>query len=187
MNVETTPLPGVLLITPRTFSDDRGFFLETFSAPKYAAAGIVGPFVQDNWSHSAKDTLRGLHFQNPNAQGKLVSVTRGAVFDVAVDIRVGSPTFAKWFGLELSESNRKQLWVPPGFAHGFCALTDDADFTYKCTALYAPDSEHSILWNDPTINIQWPTRSPRLSKKDEAAPSLAQAAHLPKYEPSANG
>ena len=182
MNVDTTPLPGLLLITPRTFSDSRGFFLETFHAEKYAAHGIIGPFVQDNWSPSVKDTLRGLHFQHPNAQGKLVCVTRGAVFDVAVDVRVGSPHFGKWFGCELSESNRQQLWIPPGFAHGFCALSDAADFLYKCTALYSPQSEHSILWNDPKIGIQWPTRSPLLSAKDQAAPLLEQVSGLPRFE-----
>ena len=181
MNVDATPLPGVLLVTPRVFSDTRGFFLETFHAEKYAGHGIRGPFVQDNWSHSVKDTLRGLHFQNPNAQGKLVCVTRGAVFDVAVDVRVGSPHFGKWFGCELSESNRRQLWVPPGFAHGFCALSDDADFLYKCTALYAPDCEHSVLWNDPTIAIEWPTKAPLLSKKDLEAKPLSQSAGLPRY------
>ncbi len=181
MNVEPSPLPGVLVVTPRVFSDTRGFFLETFHKDKYAAHGITGPFVQDNWSHSVKDTLRGLHFQNPNAQGKLVCVTRGAVFDVAVDIRVGSPHFGKWFGLELSDSNRRQLWIPPGFAHGFCALTDDADFLYKCTAPYAPDCEHSILWNDPMIGIEWPTKGPLLSKKDLEAPTLAQSSRLPPY------
>lgn len=181
MNVEVTPLPGVLIVTPRVFSDTRGFFLETFHSQKYAAQGITGPFVQDNWSHSVKDTLRGLHFQNPNAQGKLVCVTRGAVFDVAVDIRVGSPHFGKWFGLELSESNRRQLWIPPGFAHGFCSLTDDADFLYKCTALYAPDCEQSILWNDPQIAIDWPTQNPLLSKKDLEAPTLASAPKLPSF------
>ncbi|MDP3151028.1 MAG: dTDP-4-dehydrorhamnose 3,5-epimerase [Archangium sp.] len=179
MNVDATPLPGVLLITPRVFSDARGFFMETFHAEKYAAHGVPGPFVQDNWSHSVKDTLRGLHFQNPNAQGKLVCVTRGAVFDVAVDVRVGSPHFGKWYGCELSESNRKQLWVPPGFAHGFCCLSDETDFLYKCTALYAPGSEHSILWNDPAIGIEWPTKSPLLSKKDLEAPVLAKVTGLP--------
>jgi len=174
VNVDTTPLEGLLVITPRVFTDARGFFLETFHAQKYGAHGIAGPFVQDNWSHSVKDTLRGLHFQDPNAQGKLVCVTRGAAFDVAVDIRKGSPTFGKWFGLELSEGNRKQLWIPPGFAHGFCALSDQTDFLYKCTALYAPECEHSILWNDPAIGIEWPTRTPLLSKKDlEARPLSA--------------
>lgn len=173
MNVDTTPLAGLLLVTPRVFTDSRGFFLETFHAEKYAAHGISGPFVQDDWSHSVRDTLRGLHFQDPKAQGKLVCVTRGAAFDVAVDIRKGSASFGKWFGIELSESNRKQLWIPPGFAHGFCALSDETDFLYKCTALYAPECEHSILWNDPAIGIEWPTRSPLLSKKDSEAKPLA--------------
>jgi dTDP-4-dehydrorhamnose 3,5-epimerase len=183
VNVDATPLPGVLVVTPRVFGDARGFFLETFHLEKYAKAGIPGPFVQDNWSHSSRNTLRGLHFQNPNAQGKLVSCTRGAVFDVAVDVRVGSPHFGKWFGLELSPENKKQLWIPPGFAHGFVALTDDADFLYKCTALYAPDCEHSVLWNDPAIGIDWPTREPLLSKKDLEAPVLAKAPRLPTYTP----
>lgn len=181
MNVDTTPIPGLLIITPRVFSDTRGFFLETFHAQKYAAHGVPGPFLQDNWSHSVKDTLRGLHFQNPNAQGKLVCVTRGAVFDVAVDVRVGSPHFGKWFGCELSESNRKQLWVPPGFAHGFCCLSDETDFLYKCTALYAPHCEHSVLWNDPQLAITWPTERPLLSKKDLEAPTLAKAPALPRF------
>ena len=173
MNVDSTPLPGLLVITPRVFADARGFFLELFHAEKYAAHGIVGPFVQDNWSHSVKDTLRGLHFQDPRAQGKLVCVTRGAAFDVAVDIRDGSKTFGQWFGLELSDSNRKQLWIPPGFAHGFCALSDETDFVYKCTEVYAPECEHSILWNDPEIGIDWPTKTPLLSKKDLAARPLS--------------
>lgn len=182
MNVDQTPLPGVLVVTPKVFGDARGFFLETFQSEKYVAAGINGgPFVQDNWSRSAKNILRGLHFQNPNAQGKLVSVLRGAVYDAVVDVRVGSPTFGKWFGLELSEANKKQLWVPPGFAHGFCALADDTDFIYKCTAFYAPQSEHSILWNDPAIGIEWPVREPVLSKKDVDAPTLANAPSLPRY------
>ena len=181
MNVEATSLAGVLIVTPRVFSDSRGFFLETFHSEKYAEKGIDAAFVQDNWSHSVKDTLRGLHFQNPKAQGKLVCVTRGAVFDVVVDVRVGSPQFGQWFGLELSDSNRRQLWIPPGFAHGFCALTDDADFLYKCTALYAPDCEQSILWSDPAIGIEWPTKSPLLSKKDLEAPLLAKVARLPQF------
>ena len=183
MKVDTTPLPGLLLVTPRVFGDSRGFFLETFHQEKYGAHGITGPFVQDNWSRSTKDTLRGLHFQHPNAQGKLVCVTRGAVFDVAVDIRVGSPHFGQWYGVELSESNRQQLWIPPGFAHGFCALTDEADFLYKCTALYAPDCEQSILWNDPMMAIEWPTSSPLLSKKDAEAPLLSKVARLPPFSP----
>lgn len=181
MNVDQTPLPGVLLVTPRVFGDDRGFFLETFHAEKYAPHGIAGPFVQDNWSRSVKNTLRGLHFQEPRPQGKLVGTTRGSIFDVAVDIRLGSPTFGKWFGAELSESNKQQLWIPPGFAHGFCALSDEADVTYKCTALYAPDCEQSLLWNDPKLAIDWPTRSPLLSKKDAQAPTLENARQLPRF------
>ncbi|MFZ5444649.1 MAG: dTDP-4-dehydrorhamnose 3,5-epimerase [Myxococcota bacterium] len=183
MNVDQTPLPGVLVVTPRVFGDARGFFLETFHQGRYASHGITGPFVQDNWSHSAKGILRGLHFQNPNAQGKLVQVVRGAVFDVAVDVRVGSPTFGKWFGLELSESNKKQLWIPAGFAHGFCSLADDTDFTYKCTALYSPEFEQSIRWDDPAIGIDWPVTTPTLSKKDLEAPLLADAPRLPRWEP----
>lgn len=182
MKVDTTPLLGLLVVTPRVFSDARGFFLETFHLGKYGEQGITGPFVQDNWSHSVKDTLRGLHFQHPNAQGKLVCVTRGAVYDVAVDVRVGSPTFARWFGIELSESNRRQLWIPPGFAHGFCALTDDTDFLYKCTALYAPDCEQSVLWNDPALGIDWPTKSPLLSAKDAVAPVLSAVTRLPTFQ-----
>lgn len=181
MNVDATPLPGVLIVTPKVFGDARGFFLETYSADKYADAGINGPFVQDNWSRSAKNVLRGLHFQNPQGQGKLVSCARGAVFDVAVDVRVGSPTFGKWFGCELTEENKKQLWVPNGFAHGFCVLSDEADFLYKCTAAYAPNCEHSVLWNDPAIGISWPLSEPVLSKKDLAAPVLKDAPSLPKF------
>lgn len=182
MNVDPTPLPGLLVITPRVFSDTRGFFCETFHQEKYGAHGITGPFVQDNWSHSSRDTLRGLHFQHPQGQGKLVCATRGAVFDVAVDIRVGSPHFGKWFGCELSESNRKQLWIPAGFAHGFCALSDDADFLYKCTALYAPEHEQSVAWNDPAIGIDWPTKAPLLSKKDAEAPPLSAVKRLPTFQ-----
>lgn len=181
MNVDTTPIPGLLLITPKVFGDARGFFLETFNAERYAPHGITGPFVQDNWSRSAKNILRGLHLQHPNPQGKLVSVARGAVYDVAVDVRVGSPHFGKWFGVELSEANKQQLWIPPGFAHGFCALTDDTDFIYKCTALYAPADELSVRWNDPAIGIDWPVKEPLLSKKDLDAPLLKDARRLPSY------
>ncbi len=183
MNVDATPLPGVLLVTPKVFGDARGFFLETFSSARYADAGIAQPFIQDNWSRSAKNILRGLHFQNPNAQGKLVGVMRGSVYDVAVDVRLGSPHFGKWFGCELSESNKQQLWVPPGFAHGFCVLSDEADFVYKCTQLYAPQNEASVLWNDPALGIAWPVKEPALSKKDAAALPLAElTARLPRFE-----
>ncbi len=183
MNVSQTSLSGVLLVEPKVFGDARGFFLETFHEGRYAAAGIKGPFVQDNWSRSVKGTLRGLHFQLPNAQGKLVWCPRGAVWDVAVDIRKGSPTFGKFFGIELSEENKRQLWVPPNFAHGFCVLSESADFVYKCTDLYAPEQEGAVLWNDPALGIPWPITSPNLSKKDAAAPTLANAPRLPEYRP----
>ncbi len=172
MIVKTTPLEGLIVIEPRVFEDSRGFFLETFNAEKYSSHGIPSQFVQDNWSRSIKNTLRGLHFQNPNAQGKLVSVIRGSVYDVAVDIRKESTTFGKWFGLELSDVNRRQLWIPPGFAHGFCVLSDVADFMYKCTEFYAPDCERAIAWNDPELGIDWPTPTPLLSPKDAAAPKM---------------
>ena len=181
MNVIQTPLPGVLLIEPRVFSDDRGFFLETWSSARFAEAGIALPFVQDNHSRSKRGVLRGLHYQRPNPQGKLVRCSRGAIFDVAVDIRVGSPNFGKWYGAELSESNRRMLWIPPDFAHGFCALTDDADVLYKCTALYDGKADRSILWNDPDIGIEWPVPNPLLSPKDAAAPRLKDAPVLPAY------
>lgn len=183
MNVIPTELPGVLIIEPRVFEDPRGFFLETFHATKYEQAGLPTRFVQDNWSRSAKGILRGLHFQEPKAQGKLVFCTRGAVWDVAVDVRKGSPTFGKWVGLELTEANRRQLWVPPGFAHAFCVLSDLADFQYKCTDLYAPECEQSVLWNDPDLGITWPVQEPILSKKDAAAPRLKDMTRLPTYRP----
>jgi dTDP-4-dehydrorhamnose 3,5-epimerase len=182
MQVDTTPLQGLLRITPRAFEDSRGFFLETFNAARYEAHGIRGPFVQDNWSRSVKDTLRGLHLQHPHGQGKLVSVMRGAVWDVAVDVRRGSPTFGKWFGTELTETNRVQLWIPPGFAHGFCVLSEVADFVYKCTELYTPGAELSVRWNDPALGITWPSKSPLLSPKDSAAPLLADLPRLPDFQ-----
>jgi dTDP-4-dehydrorhamnose 3,5-epimerase len=181
VNVTPTPLPGVLLIEPKVHGDARGFFTETFHARRYFEAGIMLPFVQDNWSRSAKGALRGLHFQEPHPQGKLVMVVHGAVFDVAADVRRGSPTFGKWFGVELTGDNKKQLWVPPGFAHGFCTLTDDTDFFYKCTALYTPADERAIAWNDPDLAIDWPVKNPTLSPKDSAAPRLSQAPVLPNY------
>jgi dTDP-4-dehydrorhamnose 3,5-epimerase len=177
-----TTLPGVLLLEPDVLTDDRGFFMETYHEARFREAGIAAPFVQDNHSRSARGVLRGLHYQEPNAQGKLVRCTRGALFDVAVDIREGSPAFGRWFGTELSESNRLMLWIPPGFAHGFCALADDSDLVYKCTALYAREHDRSILWNDPDIGIQWPIAEPRLSPKDAAAPPLRAAAPLPRYD-----
>lgn len=183
MQVTRTPLPGVLLIEPKSFGDDRGFFLETFHGPRYAQHGIPGHFVQDNWSRSVRGTLRGLHFQEPRPQGKLVMVVSGSVFDVAVDIRRGSPTFGKWFGTELSEANKRQVWIPPGFAHGFLVTSERADFLYKCTEVYVPEAEASVAWNDPDLAIAWPLgdMAPLLSKKDAAAPRLAQATKLPSY------
>jgi len=179
MKIEETPLPGVLVIQPRAFGDARGFFFESFHAERYAAAGIRGPFVQDNVSRSTRGTLRGLHFQEPKSQGKLVFVTRGSVFDVAVDVRRGSAHFGKWFGHELSDENHTQLWVPAGFAHGFCVTSEIADFAYKCTEFYAPENERAIRWNDPDIKIDWPIEGPTLSPKDAAAPLLRDATLLP--------
>ena len=175
MNVIETPLPGVLIFEPKVFGDSRGFFVETFHAERYRAAGLTLPFVQDNYSRSVKGTLRGLHFQDPNPQGKLVQVVAGAVFDVAVDVRKGSSHFGKWFGLELSAENHRQLWVPPGFAHGFCVLSEHADFQYKCTDFYAPAGDRGVAWNDPDLGIDWPIADPILSAKDAAAPRLRDA------------
>ncbi|CAM3812246.1 dTDP-4-dehydrorhamnose 3,5-epimerase [Corallococcus sp. ZKHCc1 1396] len=179
MKVTPLELPEVLLLEPKVFGDDRGFFLESYNAKRYADAGIPGPFVQDNLSRSVKGTLRGLHFQEPNAQGKLVQCLAGAVWDVAVDVRRGSPTFGRWVAAELSFENKRQLWVPPGFAHGFCVLSDSADFFYKCTALYSPETERSVHWNDPDLAIPWPVSAPLLSGKDQQAPRLKDAPVLP--------
>jgi dTDP-4-dehydrorhamnose 3,5-epimerase len=168
MNVTETALPGVLLIEPRVFGDSRGFFLETFSNERYAEAGITGPFIQDNWSHSCRGTLRGLHFQIQHPQGKLVHVMQGEIFDVAVDVRQDSPTFGKWVGVTLSVENKRQLWIPPGFAHGFAVLSETADFVYKCTDIYAPEHERTLLWNDESIGVEWPLDTgPILSDKDK--------------------
>lgn len=181
MKVTAQAIPEVLLFEPRVFRDDRGFFLETFHIDRYKEAGLTLPFVQDNWSHSSKGTLRGLHFQNPRSQGKLVHVVRGSVFDVAVDVRVGSPHFGRYVGVELSAENARQLWVPPGFAHGFCVLSDTADFVYKCTDLYAPEADAGVRFDDPAIGIDWPVKNPLLSKKDDALPLLANATRLPVF------
>lgn len=187
MKVEPTSLDGVLCIEPTSFADARGFFVETFQARRYADAGIEAVFVQDNASRSEFGVLRGLHLQNPNAQGKLVYVLQGAVFDVAVDVRVGSPSFGRWVGARLTADNKRQLYIPPGFAHGFCVTSDTALFAYKCTDFYNPAAEHSIAWNDPGIGIDWPVRQPSLSAKDEAAPILndIDATLLPRYEQAA--
>ncbi len=178
MNVIETKLAGCVVIEPKVFGDERGFFLETFQADRYRdQAGIDLPFVQDNHSRSRKGVLRGLHFQKTKPQGKLVRVVSGEVFDVAVDIREGSATFGQWEGVILSEKNKRQFWVPPGFAHGFLVLSDVADFEYKCTDYYDPSDEGALVWNDPDIGIQWPQpegASIQLSEKDAAAPSFAQ-------------
>ena len=166
-------ISDVWVIEPKVYGDDRGFFLETFQAERYATAGITLPFVQDNHSRSSKGVLRGLHFQKTKPQGKLVRVVRGEVYDVAVDIRLGSPTYGRWEAVVLSEDNKKQFWVPPGFAHGFMVISDFADFEYKCTDYYDPTDEGSLLWNDPDLNIPWPIESPVLSEKDAWAPLLA--------------
>ena len=174
MNIVQTSLQDCVIIEPKVFGDERGFFLETFHTSRYAdLAGISLPFVQDNYSRSLKGVLRGLHFQKTKPQGKLISVVRGEVYDVAVDIRKGSSTFGQWVGVILSEENKKQLWVPPGFAHGFVVLSEIADFEYKCTDYYEPSDEGSILWNDPDLAIGWPVENPILSDKDINANKLA--------------
>lgn len=166
MKVRDTPLPGVLVVEPRIFRDDRGFFIETFSARRLAGTPVPQHFAQDNHSRSAKNVVRGLHYQLDHPQGKLIHVTRGSIFDVAVDIRRGSPTFAKWFGLELDDENLASLWIPEGFAHGFCVLSDFADVIYKCTVPYEAADDRGIPWNDPLVGIEWPIRDPLLSPKD---------------------
>ena len=170
MLVHATTLKDCVIIQPRMFGDNRGFFFETFSKQRYLEeAGIALEFVQDNHSRSAKGVLRGLHFQKTKPQGKLIRVVRGCVFDVAVDIRPKSVTFGQWISVELSEQNKKQLWVPPGFAHGFTALSNDTELEYKCTAYYDPEDEDSILWSDPELSIPWPVTKPILSAKDADA------------------
>lgn len=175
MNVLPCDIPGPLLIEPAVFGDTRGFFTESWSRARYAAAGIDHDFVQDNFSLSRRGTLRGLHFQNPHAQGKLVSVWQGEVWDVAVDLRRDSPTFRRWIGVTLSADNKRQFWVPPGFAHGFVVTSESALFHYKCTAAYSPADERAIRWDDPDLGIQWPVTEPILSARDAAAPTLAAA------------
>jgi dTDP-4-dehydrorhamnose 3,5-epimerase len=172
-----TPIQGVMVIEPKVFGDDRGFFMESWNAAAFRDAGMDLSFVQDNHSRSSRGVLRGLHYQQPGPQGKLVRVTAGAVFDVAVDLRRSSPTFGKWFGVELSAANKKMLYVPEGMAHGFLCLEDGTDFLYKCTSDYAPANEHSLLWNDPAIGIEWPLGdiSPMLSVKDIAGLPLSEA------------
>jgi dTDP-4-dehydrorhamnose 3,5-epimerase len=169
VKVEPTALPEVLLIRPDVHRDPRGYFLETWNAKRYAEHGIVATFVQDNHSSSSKGTLRGLHAQRRRPQGKLVRVVSGEIFDVAVDVRVGSPTFLKWVGVTLAAADATQCWVPPGFAHGFCVLGDRADVEYKCTELYDPSDELRIRFDDPEIGIRWPIKDPVLSSADQAA------------------
>ncbi|MCL5779512.1 MAG: dTDP-4-dehydrorhamnose 3,5-epimerase [Firmicutes bacterium] len=183
MNVLETKLPGVLIIEPDVFGDARGYFMETWQQARYAQAGLPGHFVQDNLSFSTRGVLRGLHFQNPNAQGKLVFVLQGEVFDVAVDIRAGSPTFGQWVGVTLSSENKRQLYIPEGFAHGFCVTSETALFAYKCTDFYNPAAEGGIIWNDPDIGIDWPVEKPVLSPKDNVYPKLKDISRerLPRY------
>lgn len=169
-------MPGIVLITPRVFGDARGFFVETYKRSEFAGAGITEYFVQDNCSKSSKHVLRGLHYQkNPAAQGKLVRCLSGTIFDVAVDIRQGSPTYARWAGVELSEENKQMLYIPPAFAHGFVVLSDTAEIMYKCTREYSAENDRGILWNDPEIGIEWTVRNPILSEKDKALPLLKDA------------
>ena len=175
MEVISLEIPEVKLIKPRVFKDDRGFFMQTYQTKQYREAGIDVRFVQDNWSRSTKGVLRGLHYQLEHAQDKLVSVIRGEVFDVAVDIRKGSPTFGKWVGAVLSEENKHQLFVPKGFAHGFCVLSDEVDFVYKCSDFFTPGDEYGIRWNDPDIGINWPEGDFHVSEKDRGAPFFAEA------------
>ena len=174
MEVVTTPIEGVLLIKPKVFQDSRGFFVETWQQKRYEEAGIHLPFVQDNHSRSVHGVLRGIHFQIAHPQGKLVSVSLGRVFDVAVDLRPESPTFGRWFGAELNADNQHQLWIAPGLGHGFCVLSDTAHFQYKCTDYYTPGDEGCIRWNDPDLAVDWPLKAPLLSDKDAAAPTLQQ-------------
>ena len=182
--MRATPLdhPEVLLIEPDVFPDPRGFFMETFHSIKYAEHGLPAVFLQDNHSRSSRGVLRGLHYQLENPQGKLVRVVSGEVFDVAVDIRRGSPRFGTWVGAVLSEENQRQMYVPPGFAHGFCTLSERADFLYKCTELYAPGDEYGIAWDDPDIAIEWPKMDYLISDKDLANPLLSESDHLPEYQ-----
>ena len=172
MNVIETDLPGVLIIEPKVFPDARGFFVETYNKDRYVSNGILPEFVQDNLSFSTRGVLRGLHYQNPHAQGKLVFVLQGEVWDVAVDVRRDSAHFGQWTAVTLSSDNKKQFYIPPGFAHGFCVLSETALFTYKCTDFYHPECDGGVRWDDPTIGIQWPIKDPILSAMDKALPLL---------------
>ena len=186
MKMLPTKLDGVYIIEPPVFEDTRGFFMETYHQRRYTEAGINLVFVQDNFSRSVRGTLRGLHYQLHQAQAKLIQVIQGTIFDVAVDIRSGSPLFGQWVGAHLSAENRRQLFLPEGFAHGFCVLSESADVMYKCTDFYAPDDEGGILWSDPTLAIDWPISRPLLSAKDSKLPCLGDIPpdKLPSYEES---
>ena len=181
MNIIETAIPGVLIIEPKVFGDERGFFLESWNAQTFRGAGLDFSFVQDNHSRSSRGVLRGMHYQLPNPQGKLVRVTAGAVYDVAVDMRASSPTFGKSVGVELSAANKRMFWIPEGMAHGFLCLEDGTDFLYKCTSPYDPANEHSLLWNDPEVGIDWPLAgiTPQLSSKDVAGKPLKEAVTFP--------
>ncbi|HWA96981.1 MAG TPA: dTDP-4-dehydrorhamnose 3,5-epimerase [Pirellulales bacterium] len=183
MRVVPTSLPGVMLLEPKVHGDERGFFVEVFRAEWMAEVGIDRPFVQDNQSRSGRGVLRGLHFQLERPQGKLVRVNRGEIFDVAVDVRLGSPTFGHWYGATLDDRAHRQLWVPPGFAHGFCVVSEMADVSYKCTEYYHPESERGVAWNDPEIGITWPLTDVTLSKRDQANVGLHRFAttDLPRF------
>ncbi|MGB7834949.1 MAG: dTDP-4-dehydrorhamnose 3,5-epimerase [Xanthobacteraceae bacterium] len=181
MKVIPTEIQEVLVFEPKLLGDHRGFFCETYQAERYASYGLHRPFVQDNLSRSAQGVLRGLHLQHPKDQGKLVTVLRGRLLDVAVDVRVGSPTFGRYVMVELSEENHRQVWVPRGFAHGFVVLSETADFFYKCDELYSPANEIVVRWSDPTIGIKWGVDSPLLSARDAGAPLLSDISHLPVY------
>lgn len=173
MKIVQTSLPGAVVIEPQVFGDARGFFYESYNKAKYVAAGIASDFVQSNVSRSSKGVLRGLHYQWPNPQGKLVSVLEGEVYDVAVDIRRGSPAFGQWAGVMLTAENHRHFWIPEGFAHGFCVLSDHATFSYQCSALYDAKADASVRWNDASLGIDWPISAPQLSEKDLKAPLLA--------------
>ncbi len=178
MEIIKTSIPEVIVFVPPVFTDSRGYFLETYQQQKYAAAGIPKPFVQDNQSYSTKNVLRGLHFQLRHPQGKLVRVIQGSVFDVAIDMRQNSPTFGKWHGEILSAENKRQMYIPENFAHGFCVLSDSAEFVYKCTDFYVPGDEVGLIWNDPQIGVKWPIEQPILSDKDAVLPSWVDVLEL---------
>jgi dTDP-4-dehydrorhamnose 3,5-epimerase len=186
VKVIPTELDGVLVIEPQVHRDDRGFFAETYHAPRYATAGVAATFIQDNHSRSVKNTLRGLHAQLQRPQAKLLRVLRGAIYDVVVDVRVGSPTFKRWISVELSDENFRQIFVPIGFAHGFCVLSDVAEVEYKCSDLYQAGDELGLAWNDPEVGVEWPVADPLLSAKDRDGKTLAQLQQLdrlPRYAP----